>query len=59
MWLEADCSLISGESMVGVLHGKKFIKDEFSKDSRVLWLPDVFGYNGHASDTQKVRQITL
>lgn len=46
MWLEADCNLISGESMVRqFLHGKKFIKDEFGKDSRVLWLPDVFGYS--------------
>lgn len=46
MWLEADCNLISGESMVRqILHGKKFIQDEFGVDSRILWLPDVFGYN--------------
>ena len=46
MWLEADCNLISGESMVRqFLYGKKFMKDEFGVDSRVLWLPDVFGYS--------------
>lgn len=46
MWVEADCNLISGESMVRqFLHGKKFIKDEFGKDSHILWLPDVFGYS--------------
>lgn len=46
MWLEADCNLISGESMVRqILHGKRFMKQEFGVDSRVLWLPDVFGYS--------------
>ena len=46
MWLEPDCNLISGESMVRqLLLGKKFIKDEFGIDSRILWLPDVFGYS--------------
>lgn len=47
MWLEADCNLISGESMVRqFLHGKKFFRDEFGKDNKILWLPDVFGYSG-------------
>lgn len=47
MWLEADCNLTSGESLVRqFLHGKKFFKDEFGVDNRVLWLPDVFGYSG-------------
>lgn len=46
MWLEADCNLASGESLVRqILYGKRFIKKEFDKDSRVLWLPDVFGYS--------------
>lgn len=46
MWVEADCNLISGESMVRqFMHGKKFICDEFGKDSKILWLPDVFGYS--------------
>lgn len=46
MWVEADCNLISGESMVRqVLHGKNFFKDEFDIDINHLWLPDVFGYS--------------
>ena len=46
MWVEADCNLSSGESLVRqVLYGKNFFKEEFGVDSRVLWLPDVFGYS--------------
>lgn len=46
MWLEADCNLISGESMVRqFLHGKRFFKENFNKDNKILWLPDVFGYS--------------
>lgn len=46
MWLEADCNLISGESLIRqILHGKRFIKEEFHADSKILWLPDVFGYS--------------
>ena len=43
MWLEADCNLTSGESLVRqFLYGKRFFQEEFGVDSRVLWLPDVF-----------------
>lgn len=46
MWVEADCNLSSGESLVRqVLYGKSFFKKEFGVDNRVLWLPDVFGYS--------------
>lgn len=46
MWVEADCNLTSGESLVRqVLYGKRFFKEEFGVDNRVLWLPDVFGYS--------------
>lgn len=46
MWVEADCNLSSGESLVRqVLYGKRFFKKEFGVDSKVLWLPDVFGYS--------------
>lgn len=47
MWLEADCNLTSGESLVRqFIYGKKFFKDEFGLNNKVLWLPDVFGYSG-------------
>jgi len=46
MWLEADCNLTSGESLVRqILHGKRFMQQEFGVDSKTLWLPDVFGYS--------------
>ena len=47
MWVEADCNLTSGESLVRqFMHGKRFFKEEFGVDNRILWLPDVFGYSG-------------
>lgn len=46
MYLEADCNLTSGESLVRqILYGKNFFRREFNVDSKVLWLPDVFGYS--------------
>ncbi len=47
MWVEADCNLTSGESLVRqFLHGKRFFREEFGVDNKILWLPDVFGYSG-------------
>ena len=47
MWLEADTNLISGESLVRqIIYGKRFMKEEFGVDNKILWLPDVFGYSG-------------
>jgi len=46
MWVEADCNLTSGESLVRqIMFGKRFFKEEFGVDSKILWLPDVFGYS--------------
>ena len=46
MWLEADCNVTSGESLIRqILHGKRFFKEEFNVDNEILWLPDVFGYS--------------
>lgn len=46
MWLEADCNLTSGESLVRqILFGTRFLKKEFGITSKILWLPDVFGYS--------------
>jgi len=46
MYVEADCNLTSGEGFVRqFLYGKNFFKKEFGVDSKVLWLPDVFGYS--------------
>ncbi|HEX3044504.1 MAG TPA: alpha-mannosidase [Bacillota bacterium] len=46
MWLEADCNLASGESLVRqVLFGTRFFEREFGVKNKILWLPDVFGYS--------------
>lgn len=46
MFLEADCNLTSGESLVRqFLYGKRFFREEFGTDNEILWLPDVFGYS--------------
>ena len=47
MWVEADCNISSGESLIRqIFYGKKFFADEFGQgDNVVLWLPDVFGYS--------------
>ena len=48
MWVEADCNLPSGESLVRqLLQGKRFFMREFGYETRILWLPDVFGYPGN------------
>ena len=47
MWVESDTNVTSGESLVRqFLVGKRFFKEEFGVDNRILWLPDVFGYSG-------------
>ncbi|OXM84223.1 alpha-mannosidase [Paenibacillus rigui] len=46
MWLEADCNLTSGESLVRqLLYGTRFLREEFGVECTYLWLPDVFGYS--------------
>jgi alpha-mannosidase len=45
MWIEADCNLASGESLVRqILHGKRFFEQELGYRTRDVWIPDVFGY---------------
>lgn len=47
MWVEADCNLSGGESLVRqLLLGRKYFENQFGtgSDSPILWLPDVFGY---------------
>ena len=54
MWLEADCNLTSGESLVRqIFFGKKFFKDEFNVDCKTVWLPDVFGYSASLPQIMK------
>ncbi len=46
MWVEADCNVTSGESLVRqILYGSRFFEKEFGIRQKILWLPDVFGYS--------------
>lgn len=46
MWVECDCNLTSGESIIRqILVGKNFFRKEFQYENTFLWLPDVFGYS--------------
>ncbi len=46
MWVEPDCNLISGESLVRqILVGTRFFETEFGCENTVHWMPDVFGYS--------------
>ncbi len=46
MWVESDTNVVSGESLVRqFLVGKRFFRDEFGVDNKIMWLPDVFGYS--------------
>ncbi|SFJ22937.1 alpha-mannosidase [Paenibacillus sp. UNC496MF] len=46
MWVEPDTNVSGGEALVRqILYGKRFFRDEFGLDMRMLWVPDVFGYS--------------
>lgn len=46
MWVEADCNIPSGESLVRqIVVGKRFFLDELGVETEDVWLPDVFGYS--------------
>lgn len=48
MWVESDTNLPSAESLIRqFLYGKKYFSNKFGVESRLLWLPDVFGYSGN------------
>lgn len=45
MYVEPDTNMASGEALIRQLtFGKRFYRDELGVDSRLLWLPDTFGY---------------
>lgn len=45
MWVEPDCNVPSGESLVRqFLYGKRFFAEVYGADTRECWLPDAFGY---------------
>ncbi len=58
MWVEPDCQLTGGESLVRQLvHGLAYFEEHFGVTPRECWLPDVFGYS--ASMPQLLRLAGL
>jgi alpha-mannosidase len=54
MWTEPDVNLTSGESLIRQAYfGKRFFREEFGKDTNVLWLPDVFGFSAQLPQIAK------
>lgn len=48
MWVESDCNLPSGESLVRqILYAQKFFEREFGIRCKIAWLPDSFGFNAN------------
>ena len=46
VWVECDCNITSGESMVRqFLWGQRFTRKYFNYTSNCFWLPDTFGYS--------------
>ena len=46
VWVECDCNITSGESMVRqFLWGQRFTRKHFGFTSNTFWLPDTFGYS--------------
>jgi alpha-mannosidase len=46
MWVEADCNLAGGESLVRqFLYGRRWFQQKLGVETKDMWLPDVFGYS--------------
>jgi len=46
MWVEADCNLAGGESLVRqFLYGRRYFREKLGYVPEDMWLPDVFGYS--------------
>lgn len=46
MWVEADCNLTGGESLVRqFLYGREYFRKKLGYETQDMWLPDVFGYS--------------
>ena len=47
MWVEPDTNMAGGEALVRQLfYGIRYYRDVLGTESKVLWLPDTFGYSG-------------
>lgn len=57
-WVEQDLNVPSGESHVRqYLYGNRFYRKEFGVHSRLVWIPDCFGYTFSLPQIMKKAQI--
>jgi alpha-mannosidase len=46
IWVECDCNLVSGESLVRqFVWGQRYTREHFDYTADTFWLPDTFGYS--------------
>lgn len=58
MWVESDCNLPAGESLVRqLLYGNRYLRKEFGIHSPTAWLPDAFGYAWSLPQILKKAQV--
>ena len=54
MWVESDTNLPSGESLIRqILYGRRFYREELGVDSKMVWLPDCFGFSASLPQIMK------
>jgi alpha-mannosidase len=47
-WVEGDLNMASGESIARhVLYSKKYLREKFGVEPRIMWCPDTFGHPGN------------
>lgn len=47
-WVEGDLNMSSGESIVRhILYSKKYLKEKFNIEPKIMWCPDTFGHSGN------------
>jgi alpha-mannosidase len=47
VWVEPDTNIPSGESLIRqCVWGKRWFQKEFGYDTKMVWLPDCFGFSG-------------
>ncbi len=53
-WVEPDVNLPSGESLIRqFLYGKRYLREEFDRESEIFWLPDSFGMSASLPQIMK------
>jgi alpha-mannosidase len=57
-WIEPDCNLPSGESLVRQFtHGQRYFEERFGIRCREFWSPDAFGYCGQLPQIMRLAGI--